>query len=122
MGLGPMTGHGGGYCAGRSAPGELGRIGQAGLGGFGRGRGSGRWHRRRVGRARPWGTGGPGPAPFREPIDPMASTEHQLELLQAEAQSLEHTLNVVKQRMRDIQSQDDARATAPPAAKEPASE
>jgi hypothetical protein len=90
-----MTGRGAGYCAGNDAPGSA-NPGRGGLGlGRGRGglgRGAGRGRRNRFGAS--------GLADGRLPQD----TRAEADLLREQLQTLEGTLEVVKERLEHLDS------------------
>ncbi len=111
MGAGPMTGRAAGYCTGNTAPGYA-NVGFANRG-VGRGFGFGRGPGRGMGRGMGWGRGVQSPVPYAgygfnapygttnvAPPDP----EQTLSALKGEAQSLEQSLNSIKQRINELES------------------
>jgi hypothetical protein len=106
MGAGPMTGHGGGYCAGYDMPSYAARRG-FGLGwGGGWGRG-GRWRHwyyatglprwARFGRAPAWGY-----RPYPEPM----TREQEVESLKAQAGWLGEQLETVNRCLEELEKED----------------
>ncbi|MBU0617264.1 MAG: DUF5320 domain-containing protein [Planctomycetes bacterium] len=93
-GQGPMTGRAGGYCAGYGMPGYL---------NFGPGRGFwGRGWRRGRGGGRGWGR-------WRLPDSAMwgavpLPAEQEAQLLKAQAQDLEDTLNGIRRRIAGLEA------------------
>ena len=112
-GAGPMTGRAAGYCAGNPAPGYA----NVGFGnrGFGRGRGLGfgRGPGQGMGRGMAWGRNMQFQAPnagygFTPPYGATnavpSDPEQTLSALKGEAQSLEQSLNSIKQRIAELES------------------
>ena len=113
MGMGPMTGRAAGFCTGNAVPGYANPIGGRGFGAFGWGRGGG-WGRRnrfyatgltgwqRAAAGAP-GFGWPYPAP------PVAAAttpvEREVDMLKAQAEYLESSLQEVNKRLDELQSQ-----------------
>ena len=106
-GMGPMTGHGAGYCASNTAPGMTTPGGRGrGGGGFGRG-GGGRRHRHWY-----YATGLPGwqrPAAQYAPppgvaFGPQMTKEEELEILKAELHRYEQALDDLHGRIREIEA------------------
>ena len=106
MGLGELTGRGGGYCAGFGTPGYMnpmagrGRAMGRGWGrGGGRGRGLGWGHRYR-------GMGVPGvpPAYGVAPHYAAPSGEREMQVLQAQAEQLAGTLNDIRKRIAELEA------------------
>ena len=111
MGMGPVTGHRAGYCAGYNMPGYA----NAGPGrGFGAGRGRG-WFGG-GGRGRGWrhwyhATGLPGWARFRSapawgPWAAPPSQEQEAELLRTQAEWLQQQLDAVSQRVAELEKEE----------------
>jgi hypothetical protein len=115
-----MTGRAAGYCAGYPVPGFMNPIGGRGYWGWGRGGGRGRGFGRGYGWARagfgwpawgggvsPYAYGGAvtpyayGGAPFAQAITP----QQELDSLKGQAEYLEDTLDGIKKRMEEIESQ-----------------
>lgn len=99
-GMGPMTGRAAGYCAGYGAPGYMnpavaGRGMAWGRGGFGFGRGLGLGFRG----GRGWGAAAPYPAPY---YPPTPVPEQETEALKAQAQYLEESLEAVRKRLAEL--------------------
>jgi hypothetical protein len=110
-GLGPMTGRGGGFCAGYGVPGYLNPAGGRGAwgAGLGFGRGRGRGHRNRY-----WATGLTGwqraamgvpeanpyfaPAPFLQP-----SAEQELAALRGQLKAMEQGMGQVQERIQELE-------------------
>jgi hypothetical protein len=105
-GWGPMTGRSAGYCAGYGVPGYT-NPGVGFGGGWGRGRGFG--FRRRTWRQAPYGPPpgwvGPayGPAPGWD--SPMAADD-EVSMLKQQADYLERSLDQIRKRMDELDSQD----------------
>jgi len=124
-GMGPMTGRAAGLCAGYPVPGYANPVGGRGMGmgwgrgfrggGFGRGRGFG-WGRARYGlpayggAVNPYAYGGApgagssyayGGAPFAPAITP----QQELDGLKGQAEYLEDSLDGIKKRIEEIESQ-----------------
>jgi len=104
--MGPATGRGAGFCGGADAPGYASGGGFRGPGaGFGRGRG---FWRSAGGRGwRNWfhATGQPGWARFgfTNAVRPGIDANSEKQALQNEADILEAQLNMVKQRLTDLE-------------------
>ncbi|MGB2862140.1 MAG: DUF5320 domain-containing protein [Sedimentisphaerales bacterium] len=112
-GMGPMTGRAVGFCAGYPAPGYANPVGGRGMGmgrgrgfrgdGFGRGRGFG-WGRAgydlpAYGSAvNPYAYGG---APFT----PTVAPQQELDSLKGQAEYLEDSLDGIKKRIEELESQ-----------------
>ncbi len=113
-GMGPLTGHRGGYCAGYGVPGYA----NAGYGrgiGFGGSRG-GRGYRNRyyatgltgwqrwAGGQAPWGNPY-APAPFYGPQAAQMMTEQQeLDILKGQTEYLETTLESLRKRIEELET------------------
>jgi len=112
MGMGPMTGRAAGFCAGYNLPGYANPVPGRGFGmgfggGFGRGRGGGGRGRRnmyyatgltgwqRAAMAGP-GWGGAAPAMTRE---------QQVDALKAQADSLAHTLDSIREQIAALEKE-----------------
>lgn len=112
MGMGPMTGRAGGYCAGFNMPGFANPVPRRGFG-FGRGRGRG--FGRGLGFRRGFGWGcmpyqafGPQPGyyPAQNPYAQI-STEQERQMLQNEAQNLRDSLSNIEQRLQELEEKED---------------
>jgi hypothetical protein len=116
-GMGPMTGRGAGYCAGYDVPGYANPIPGGGRGGGAYGS---RWWARGGGRGRRnwyYATGLPGyvrasrgmPAwggvPYGAGYAPAMPKETELEMLKADAEGLTETLNNIKKRIEELESE-----------------
>ena len=120
-GMGPMTGRAAGFCAGYPVPGYMNPVGGRGYGGWGRGfRGGG------FGRGRGFGWAGAGygmPAwggsvspyvyggavnPYAyggAPFAPVITPEQELDGLKGQAEYLEDSLDGIKKRIEELESQ-----------------
>ncbi len=109
MGMGPMTGRAGGYCAGYPVPGYMNSI--PGYGGFGFGRG--------LGRGRGWGRGFGRGRSFRGAAYPYAyenpypaapyglsgpTPQQEVGSLQEEAKFMQAELNAINSRIKELES------------------
>jgi len=120
VGAGPMTGRAAGFCAGFPVPGYMNPIGGRGFWGWGRGF----WGRGRGWRNWYYATGLPGwaraaygwPAwgtiinPYAYggmPFSPALTPEQELDNLKNQAGYLEETLDEIKKRIEEIESQKD---------------
>lgn len=113
LGHGPMTGRAAGFCAGYPEPGYV----NAGFGqgrgrgfGYGRGRGGGRGMGFRHGQGRFYGYpgfayGNPGPSY----VGAGPSQDIELNMLQDQAKNLESTLENIKQRISDLEQEDESK-------------
>ena len=106
-GMGPMTGRAIGFCADHAVPGYANPVGGRGMGfGRGRGMGRGRGFGQGFGRAgvgygaavNPYAYGG---APFVPAITP----QQELDGLKGQAEYLEDTLDGIKKRIEELDSQ-----------------
>lgn len=116
-GAGPMTGRAAGYCAGYYAPGSMNPIG-GGPGFWGAGRGGGRgggggWGRRNWFYATGltgWQRGAMGwPAyatPSAAPFVPATTKEQELDGLKKQSAYFEDTLDGIRKRIQELESQD----------------
>ena len=121
-GMGPMTGRAAGYCAGYPVPGFANPLPGRGFGGgWGRGfRGGGRGWRnmyyatglpgwaRFGGQAPAWGGVTPYGAsayPYANPYAGQPSREQELEALKGQAEYLEDSLDGIKKRIEELESQ-----------------
>ena len=110
-GMGPMTGRAAGFCAGYSVPGYANPVGGRGMGmGWGRGRGFGRgFGRGRAGYGflNPYSYGGAvNPYAYGSaPLAPGLSTQQELNGLKGQAEYLEDTLDGIKKRIEELESQ-----------------
>ena len=113
-GMGSMTGRAAGYCAGNTTAGFVSRAGGRGSGGGGNGGGRGR---RRGRRNRFHATGGPGwqqaadempdvaatpPAPS---TPPTVDQDEELNALKQQAETLCRTLDGIRERIVELESQ-----------------
>lgn len=108
-GMGPMTGRGGGYCAGYQTPGYANPVGGRGFWGFGR-RGGGRGYRHWF-----WATGLPrwaragagflagGPAPTAQA--PETERGRELEDLRQRAGFFESALGELRKRIDELEAE-----------------
>ncbi len=123
-GMGPMTGRAAGFCAGYSVPGYMNPVGGRGFGGWGRGGGWGRrnWYYatglpgwQRAGYALPaWG-GGVSPYAYGGAVNPYAyggtpfapaiTPQQELDALKGQAEYLEDSLDGIKKRIEELESQ-----------------
>ena len=117
-GLGPMTGRAAGFCAGYPVPGYVNPVGGRGYWGAGRGfRGGGRGWRNwyyatglpgwaRAGYGMPaWG-GAMNPYAYSgTPYVPGLTTQQELDGLKGQAEYLEDTLDGIKKRIEELESQ-----------------
>lgn len=109
MGAGPMTGRGAGFCAGYGTPGYANPVGGRGFFGRGRGFGGGGWGRRN----RYYATGLPGWARAGyagvayegTPFAPGLNAQQELDGLKGQAEYLEDTLDGIKKRIEELESQ-----------------
>ncbi len=110
VGMGPMTGRAGGYCAGFNMPGFANPVPGRGFG-FGRGRGRG--FGRGLGMRRGFGWGAMpyrGFAPQYAPApDPYAqiSADQERQMLQQEANVLRESLSNIEQRLKDLEDREE---------------
>ena len=111
-GMGPMTGRAAGYCAGYGVPGYANPVPGRGFGyGGGRGFGRGMAYGFRGGRA--WGAApaawGAAPAagavPYAAPYAAGPTPEQEVEMLKGQAEYLEQTLNGIRQRLDELQTE-----------------
>ncbi len=104
-GLGPMTGRQAGYCTGNSVPGyQSAPMGR----GFGRGlgRGMGAGQGRGFGRGYAWRRQPVIQSPqlvVQTPIEPRAASNPELDLLKAQADSIQNTLESINQRIQKLE-------------------
>jgi len=111
-GMGPMTGRAAGFCAGFPVPGYMNPVGGRGYwgwgrgfrgGGFGRGRGFG-WAGAGYGMPA-WG-GGVSPYAYGGvPFAPGLTAQQELDGLKGQAEYLEDTLDGIKKRIEELESQ-----------------
>ena len=126
-GMGPMTGRATGFCAGYPVPGYINPIGGRGYWGWGRGFRGGGWGRRnwyyatgltgwqRAGYGWPaWGSGvspyayGGAVNPYAyggAPFAPAIAPQQELDGLKGQAEYLEDTLDGIKKRIEELESQ-----------------
>jgi hypothetical protein len=124
-GMGPMTGRAAGFCAGYPVPGFMNPIGGRGYWGWGRGGGWGRrnWYYAtglpgwaRAGYGWPaWGAGvspyayGGAASPYAQggapPFAPALTTQQELDGLKGQAEYLEDTLDGIKKRIEELETQ-----------------
>ena len=104
-GMGPMTGRAAGYCAGYSVPGFANPIPGRGFGmGFGRGLGRGGWGR---GFGRGWAyphVGGYYGMPYAYPYAPVMSSEQEADMLKAQAEDMQSSLEDINKRISELES------------------
>jgi hypothetical protein len=108
-----MTGRAAGFCAGNSMPGYANPVGGRGFFGRGRGfwgRGGGRG--RGFGRGFGWARAGYGYpvaeypyAPYPEPFAPTITAQQELNNLKGQAEYLEDSLDGIKKRIEELESQ-----------------
>jgi len=109
-GMGPMTGRAAGFCAGFGVPGYANPVGGRGYGmGWGRGRGMGR------GRGFGWGRAGYGVPAYGgavnpyvyggAPFTPTVAPQQELDSLKGQAEYLEDSLDGIKKRIEELESQ-----------------
>jgi len=129
-GMGPMTGRAAGFCAGYPVPGYMNPVGGRGYwgwgrgfrgGGFGRGRGFG-WAGAGYGMPAYGGAVGPyayggaaGPYAYGgavnpyayggAPLTPTLTAQQELDGLKGQAEYLEDTLDGIKKRIEELESQ-----------------
>jgi len=106
VGMGPMTGRAAGFCAGYPMPGYANPVGGRGMGmgwGRGRGRGFGRGLGLRHGgyAANAWDMPYSAAMPFAQGV----TAEQEIADLKAQAQYLANSLSAIKQRIEEIQGQ-----------------
>ncbi len=110
VGMGPMTGRAGGYCAGFNMPGFANPIPRRGRG---LGRGLGRGFGRGLGMRRGFGWAVMPYQNFEPPIasapDPYAQigVDEEKQMLQREAQNLRESLSNIEQRLKDLENKED---------------
>jgi hypothetical protein len=114
-GMGPMTGRAAGFCAGYPVPGYMNPVGGRGYWGSGRGGGWGRrnwyyatglpgWARAGYG----WPAWGGGVNPYAyggAPFAPTIAPQQELDGLKGQAEYLEDTLDGIKKRIEELESQ-----------------
>ncbi len=130
-GMGPMTGRAAGFCAGYPVPGYMNPVGGRGyggwcrgfrVGGFGRGRGFG-WAGAGYGMpawggaVSPYAYGGAGVSPYAyggaagpyayggAPFAPTIAPQQELDGLKGQAEYLEDSLDGIKKRIEELESQ-----------------
>jgi hypothetical protein len=118
-GMGPMTGRAAGFCAGYPVPGYANPVGGRGYGGWGRGGGRGRrnwfyatglpgWIRAGYG-VTSWG-GAVNPYAYGgTPFAPGLSAQQEIDALKGQAEYLEDSLDGIKKRIEELESQKDAK-------------
>jgi hypothetical protein len=118
-GMGPMTGRAAGFCAGYGVPGYMNPVGGRGYGGWGRGGGWGRrnwfyatglpgWARAGYG-VPAWG-GAVNPYTYSgAPRVPGLTAQQELDALKGQAEYLEDSLEGIKKRMEELESQKSAK-------------
>jgi len=113
-----MTGRAAGFCAGYPVPGYANPAGGRGMGmGWGRGRGGGGGGGRGFGRGFGFGRNGYGaagwdmPYPAAMPFAPGVTVEQEIAGLKAQAEHLTNSLSAIKQRIEEIQGQQDQNST-----------
>ncbi|MGD9015057.1 MAG: DUF5320 domain-containing protein [Candidatus Omnitrophota bacterium] len=103
LGLGPMTGHAAGYCAGYPVPGYMNQIAGRGRGGFGLGRGWGRgrgWARVGFGRGFGWRTAAYGGYPYGPELNP----QQEADMLKQQAKAMQEEINSINERINELES------------------
>jgi len=112
-GMGPMTGRAAGFCAGYPVAGFMNPVGGRGYRGWGRGGGWGRGFGRGFGWART-GFGYPawggyaepyGPGPYPAPFAQAPTPEQELTSLKQQAEYFQDSLDEIKKRMEELESQ-----------------
>ena len=110
-GLGPMTGRAAGYCAGYPVPGFMNPVGGRGYWGWGRGwrnwyyaTGLPGWARAWAGYPA-WGSYVNPYAPSAVPFAPAVTAQQELDSLKGQAEYLEDTLDGIKKRIEELESQ-----------------
>jgi len=120
-GMGPMTGRAAGFCAGYPVPGYMNPVGGRGYGGWGRGFRGGGFGRGRgfgwagAGYGMPaWG-GGVSPYAYGGAVNPYAyggapfapaiTPQQELDGLKGQAEYLEDSLDGIKKRIEELESQ-----------------
>jgi uncharacterized protein DUF5320 len=102
-GSGPMTGRQAGYCTGNNAPGYTSAPLGGGFGrGFGRGMGGGQGR----GFGRGFGRGiGAGwvQQPAAAPIAPVQASNSELDMLKAQSEAIQNTLENINQRIQKLE-------------------
>lgn len=104
MGMGPMTGGGAGYCAGFAMPGFMNPMpGRGRSMGWGRGRGGGRgWRHQFYATGLPfWARFG---VPYATPLGSEPTVEQQTQILKAQAQQLEKSLEQIRGRIAELEA------------------
>jgi hypothetical protein len=126
-GVGPMTGRAAGFCAGYPVPGYMNPIGGRGYWGWGRGFRGGGWGRRnwyyatgltgwqRAGYGMPAYGGAMSPYAYGGAVNPYAyggapfapaiAPQQELDGLKGQAEYLEDTLDGIKKRIEELESQ-----------------
>ena len=108
-GFGPMTGRAAGFCAGYPVPGYMNPVGGRGYGGWGRrnwyyATGLTGWQRAGYGLPA-WG-GAVSPYPYgAAPFAPALTSQQELDGLKGQAEYLEDTLDGIKKRIEELESQ-----------------
>jgi hypothetical protein len=114
-GMGPMTGRAAGFCAGYPVPGYMNPVGGRGNWGWGRGGGRGRrnwfyatglpgWARAGYG----WPAWGGAVNPYAyggAPFVPGLTAQQELDGLKGQAEYLEDSLDGIKKRIEELESQ-----------------
>ena len=119
VGMGPMTGRAAGFCAGYSVPGYMNPVGGRGYWGWGRGGG---WGRRnwfyatglpgwaRAGYGVPAWDGAVNPYTYgAAPFAPGLSAQQEIDALKGQAEYLEDSLDGIKKRIEELESQKDTK-------------
>jgi len=114
-GMGPMTGRAAGFCAGYSVPGFMNPVGGRGYGGWGRGGGWGRRNWFHATGLPGWARAGYGLPAWGGAVNPYAyssapfssglTAQQELDALKGQAEYLEDSLDGIKKRMDELQSQ-----------------
>ena len=118
-GMGPMTGRAAGFCAGYSVPGYMNPMGGRGYGGWGRGGGWGRRNWFYATGLPGWARGGYGLPAWGRAVNPYGyrgapfasglTAQQELDALKGQAEYLEDSLDGLKKRMEELQSQKGAK-------------
>jgi len=116
--MGPMTGRAAGFCAGYPVPGYMNPVGGRGFFGRGRGFGGGGWGRRnwyyatglpgwaRAGYGMPAYGGAVNPYAYGGvPFAPGLTAQQELDGLKGQAEYLEDSLDGIKKRIEELESQ-----------------
>jgi len=113
--MGPMTGRAAGFCAGYSVPGYMNPAGGRGYGGWGRGGGRGRRNWYYATGLPGWARAGYGLPAWGDAVNPYAyggipaapglSAQQEIDALKGQAEYLEDSLDGIKKRIEELESQ-----------------